>query len=57
MLESPTRLGLLPVITFSPDFDGFPMFTGDGKRLVFASNRNGKQPHETNIFVADWIGN
>jgi len=44
-------------ITFSPDFDGFPMFTRDGKRLVFASNRNGKQPHETNIFVADWIGN
>ena len=33
------------------------MFTHDGKRLVFASNRNGKQPHETNIFVADWIGN
>ena len=44
-------------ITFSADFDGFPMFTRDGKRLVFASNRNGKQPHETNIFVADWIGN
>jgi TolB protein len=44
-------------ITFSADFDGFPMFTRDGKRLVFASNRNGKAPHETNIFVADWIGN
>jgi TolB protein len=43
-------------ITFSPDFDGFPMFTHDGKRLVFASNRNGKQPHETNIFIADWVG-
>ncbi len=42
-------------ITFSPDFDGFPMLTRDGKRLVFASNRNGRQPHETNIFVADWI--
>ena len=33
---------------------GAAMFTRDGKRLVFASNRNGKQPHETNIFVADW---
>jgi Tol biopolymer transport system component len=31
------------------------MLTRDGKRLVFASNRNGRQPHETNIFVADWI--
>ncbi|HTR02731.1 MAG TPA: hypothetical protein VMN82_06000 [Thermoanaerobaculia bacterium] len=44
-------------ITFSPDFDGFPMLTRDGKTLVFASNRNGRQPHETNIFVADWLGN
>jgi TolB protein len=42
-------------VTYSPDFDGFPMFTRDGKRLVFASNRNGQKPHETNIFVADWI--
>jgi hypothetical protein len=28
----------------------------DCKRLVWASNRNGKQPHETNIFIADWVG-
>jgi TolB protein len=42
-------------VTFSPDFDGFPMFTRDGKVLVFASNRNGRRPHETNIFVADWV--
>ena len=43
-------------VTFSPDFDGFPMFNSDGSKLVFASNRNGKQPRETNIFVADWVG-
>lgn len=42
-------------ITKSPEFDGFPMFSPDGRHLVFASNRGGKQPHETNIFVADWI--
>jgi Tol biopolymer transport system component len=42
-------------VTFSPDFDGFPMFTPDGRRLVFASNRHGAKPRETNIFVADWI--
>jgi TolB protein len=42
-------------VTFSPDFDGFPMLTRDGKRIVWASNRNGQKPHETNIFVADWI--
>ena len=38
-----------------PDFDAFPMFSSDGKRLVWASNRNGKAPHETNIFIADWV--
>ncbi len=36
------------------DFDGFPMFTRDGKRLVFCSNRYNVKPNETNIFVADW---
>jgi len=41
-------------ITYNPTFDGFPMFTSDGKKLVFASNRNGR-PHETNVFVADWV--
>jgi Tol biopolymer transport system component len=31
------------------------MFSPDGKRLAWASNRNGSVPHETNIFVADWV--
>jgi len=26
----------------------------DGKKLVFASNRNGKQRGETNLFLAEW---
>jgi len=38
----------------SDDFDGFPMFTHDAKRLVFCSNRWNDEPNETNIFVADW---
>jgi TolB protein len=42
-------------VTYSDGFDGFPMFRPDGKKLVWASNRNAKAPHETNIFIADWI--
>jgi TolB protein len=36
------------------DFDGFPMFSPDGKRLCWCSNRHNDKPHETNVFVADW---
>jgi Tol biopolymer transport system component len=42
-------------ITTYPDFDAFPMFSSDGGKLVWASNRNGQTPHETNIFIADWV--
>jgi TolB protein len=42
-------------VTYSDGFDGFPMFSRDGKKLVWASNRNAKAPHETNIFIGDWV--
>jgi Tol biopolymer transport system component len=42
-------------VTFHEQFDGFPMFTPDGKKLVFCSNRNAGAPHQTNVFIADWI--
>ncbi|MGZ4835583.1 MAG: TolB family protein [Terriglobales bacterium] len=42
-------------ITYSPAFDGFPVFSPDGKKLVFSSNRNASRPHETNVFIADWV--
>jgi len=42
-------------ITTYPGFDAFPMFSSDGKQLVWASNRNGTAPHETNVFIADWV--
>lgn len=42
-------------ITYSPVFEGFPMWSYDGKYLLFASNRGERtQPNETNIFLAEW---
>jgi Tol biopolymer transport system component len=41
-------------ITFSDVFDGFPMFSPDGRKLIWASNRHAAKPTDTNIFVADW---
>ena len=45
----------LEQVTTDTTFDAFPMFSPDGKRLVWASNRHGTAPHETNIFIADWV--
>jgi Tol biopolymer transport system component len=42
-------------VTYEARFDSFPMFSRDGKRLVFASTRNAKESREFNIFIADWI--
>jgi TolB protein len=35
-------------------FDAFPMFSPNGKRLLFSSNRNNGGTRDTNIFIADW---
>jgi Tol biopolymer transport system component len=45
----------LEQVTHNPTFDGFPMWTHDGRRLAFASNRGNAVRGETNVFVADWI--
>lgn len=41
-------------VTFAEEFDGFPMFTRDGRQLVFASNRHHETEGDTNVFIADW---
>jgi len=41
-------------ITYNSVFDSFPLFSPDGRKLVWASNRNQQRPRETDIFIADW---
>lgn len=53
-LINPDGTGL-EQITTNATFDGFPMFSPDGRRLVWASNRHAASPHETNVFIADWV--
>lgn len=47
----------LTKITNDGTFDAFPVFSNNGKYLVFASNRNNGGTRDTNLFVAEWIGN
>lgn len=45
----------LEQVTHSEEFDSFPMFSPNGKYLVWASNRYGSKQGETNLFVAEWV--
>jgi TolB protein len=42
-------------ITYGETFASFPMFSMDGKKFVFCSNRFDSVPHETNVFICNWI--
>jgi TolB protein len=42
-------------LTFNAVFDSFPMFSHDGAKLVFASNRDPDKPRATDIYLADYI--
>lgn len=45
----------LEQVTNSEEFDSFPMFSPDGRHLVWASNRYNKKEGETNLFIAEWV--
>src|SRR5215471_8268963 len=45
----------LEQVTFDEQFDGFPMFTNDGKTIVWESDRSAPTPGSTNVFIADWV--
>ncbi|MEZ5339866.1 MAG: hypothetical protein R3F46_16590 [bacterium] len=42
-------------ITWDEEFDGFPMFSPDGRYIVWCANRNGSVTGETNVFIAEWV--
>jgi Tol biopolymer transport system component len=42
-------------VTRARGFDGFPMFSPDGRWLVFASNRADVSSGDTNLFIARWV--
>jgi len=44
----------LEQVSFDHVFDAFPVFSRDGKHLVFSSNRNNSGTRDTNLFIADW---
>lgn len=37
-------------------FNSFPMFSHKGDKFVWGSSRNARNPHDINIFIADWVG-
>src|SRR5438270_10947106 len=53
------REGDLDIYTMQVDGSAVRRLTStlgyDGGQLVWASNRHGSAPHETNIFIADWV--
>ncbi len=42
-------------LTVEGNFNSFPMFSPDGTRLVWVSDRHAKAPSEFNVFLADWV--
>lgn len=45
----------LEQVTFKGGFNSFPMFSPDGTKLVWVSDRNAPGRGEFNVFLADWV--
>jgi Tol biopolymer transport system component len=45
----------LEQISYDTVFDAFPVFSPDGKKFIFSSNRNNGGTRDTNLFIAEWI--
>jgi Tol biopolymer transport system component len=47
--------GFLSRLTYNDTFDSFPVFSKNGKKIVFSSNRDAENPRNTNIFISDIV--
>ncbi|TKR59931.1 hypothetical protein L596_029537 [Steinernema carpocapsae] len=47
--------GLERVTYNEKGFDAFPMMSHRGDKLIWGSSRNGRDPTELNLFLADWV--
>ena len=47
--------GKLHRLTFNDTFDSFPLFSNDGSKIVYSSNRSADNPRQTNIFISDFF--
>ena len=45
----------LEQVTATGRFNSFPMFSPDGTRVVWASDRNAAEKGEYNLYIADWV--
>ena len=41
-------------LTSEPSFEAYPFLREDGSQLLFVSNRDGREPEELHLFIADW---
>jgi Tol biopolymer transport system component len=45
----------LEQVTYDTQFDSFLMFSPDGKKVAWCSNRHNGRTRDTNVFIADWV--
>lgn len=46
--------GTIHRLTENETFDSFPVFSPDGRKLLYASNQNAENPRQTNIYISDF---
>lgn len=46
--------GAIQRLTYNPNFDGFPMFSSDGRKLVWCGNYSESRSSDTDVMLAEW---